>query len=383
MTTPKVFDLGASECYGCGACEQSCNAGAIAMVENSEGFLYPILDASKCVDCGLCDRVCPSLVDKKTYGREAKVLAAYNKDNEILEKSSSGGIFSILADKVIGEGGVVFGVIQRDDFKVVHTYATTYEELNAMRGSKYVQSIIGNSYKDVRKFLKDGRVVLFTGTPCQIGGLNSYLRKDYSNLITCELICHGAPSQRLLMDYCTNISSDFSKSHKVSFRETRIWNFSTTLTKGDSSVRIKGKKDYYMKAFFSAYTYRESCYSCKFASLPRTADVTIADFWGIDKKSKGYSKKGSSLILINSDKGNSVVDSVLSSMDYAEHKIEDAVSLNGNIVRPTKRKVQRDTFYYDHQSMPMDMFLKKYGLNPTLRNHVGYIYRAIKSKLMR
>ena len=187
-------------CCGCNACVQHCPKSCITMQEDGEGFLYPIVDQEVCIDCGLCQKVCPVL----NQGEERKplqVYAANNPNEEVRMQSSSGGVFTLLAETIIQEGGVVFGVRFNDDWEVIHDYTETKEGLAAFRGSKYVQSRIGESYCQVERFLKKGRKVLFTGTPCQIAGLNLFLRKEYDNLLTVDFICHGVPSPGVWKSY--------------------------------------------------------------------------------------------------------------------------------------------------------------------------------------
>ena len=187
-------------CCGCNACVQHCPKSCVTMQEDEEGFLYPIVDQEACIDCGLCEKVCPVL----NQGEERKplqVYAANNPNEEIRMQSSSGGVFTLLAETIIQEGGVVFGARFNDDWEVIHDYTETKEELAAFRGSKYVQSRIGDSYCQAEQFLKKGRKVLFTGTPCQIAGLNLFLRKEYGNLLTVDFICHGVPSPGVWKSY--------------------------------------------------------------------------------------------------------------------------------------------------------------------------------------
>lgn len=188
------------DCCGCEACVQICPKGCMCMVEDTEGFLYPQVDKSVCVNCGLCEKVCPVIHQNKSR-TPLKVYAAKNMDEEVRLKSSSGGIFTLLAESVIKRGGVVFGAKFDDEWMVVHDYTDNIEGVAAFRGSKYVQSIIGNAYRKVEQFLKSGRMVLFTGTPCQIAGLKKYLRKEYKKLLAVDLVCHGVPSPKVWQMY--------------------------------------------------------------------------------------------------------------------------------------------------------------------------------------
>ena len=204
-----IDSLDKNECCGCSSCFQKCPKNAIRMEENLEGFLYPVIDRDKCIDCGSCSKVCPQLkkIEKISLGYP-KAYAMRNKNLDELSKSSSGGIFSVLANYVIDNGGVVFGAAYDSKLNINHIKATTKEELSPIRSSKYVQSNIGNSYREAEKILKNGQYVLFTGTPCQIAGLKSYLMKDYEKLITADIICHGVPSQKLFHKYLDYLSEN-------------------------------------------------------------------------------------------------------------------------------------------------------------------------------
>ena len=185
-----------ANCCGCSACYSACPKQCISMVEDEEGFRYPIIDKSKCIDCGLCEKVCPVL-NVSNPNKPASIFAFSNKSEDIRLKSSSGGAFSLLAELVLSQGGVVFGAAYDNNWEVAHTYIERIEDLDMLRRSKYVQSRIGDTYKQAKNFLKEGRKVLFTGTPCQISGLRHYLRKDYENLITMDFVCHSAPSPKV------------------------------------------------------------------------------------------------------------------------------------------------------------------------------------------
>lgn len=309
-----------AKCCGCTACANICPQQCISMIEDNEGFLYPSVDASNCIKCNLCERVCPEL-----YPFEAKkpleVHAARIKEEDILILSSSGGMFWALANKIINMGGVVFGAMFDDEWEVYHNYTDSNKGLTQFQGSKYVQSSIGDSYKKVKSFLKDGRWVLFSGTPCQVAGLNHFLGRRYDNLITADIICHGVPSRKVWRNYLNEIKEKCGynkvKIERISFRDKRTgWKkYSFVLSiLGESKSDENKKESYtlssihldndYMKGFSNNYYIRPSCYSCK-ARLGRShSDFTLADFW----KSEKYMSdddKGMSLLLINSAKGKS------------------------------------------------------------------------------
>ena len=281
------------KCCGCGACAAVCPHGCISMREDGEGFLYPYVDEGLCVDCGLCEAVCPELtVVKPSMRRFCQTIVARNNDDEIRMSSSSGGVFTLLAESVLNRGGVVFGAGYAGDLSVHHTYTECVEGLAAFRGSKYVQSVIGGTYAEAGHFLTAGREVLFSGTPCQIAGLRAYLRKEYDNLLCVEVVCHGVPSHKVLMQY---LSENFSgvKLTEVDFRNKRSgWRNYSVVVKGcadvaGEEVRVNEKMPYrdnpFMRGFLKDIYLRPSCYECPFKDFASGADITLGDCWGAEK----------------------------------------------------------------------------------------------------
>ena len=212
-----------TECMGCHACFNKCPKQAIEMVEDEKGFKYPKVNKEKCIECGLCEKVCPIINNRKILN-EPKAYAIINKKDEIREKSSSGGIFTLLAEYVIKNGGVVFGAAFDENWNVKHYYVEDIQDINIFRGSKYMQSIIGNTYKQAEEFLKDDRIVLFTGTPCQIEGLKAYLGKEYDKLYTQDIICHGVPSPKVHNIYLEYLKKKFkaNKIENISHRDKEV-----------------------------------------------------------------------------------------------------------------------------------------------------------------
>lgn len=296
-----------SACCGCAACVQRCPKQCIFLKEDKEGFLYPIVDKKTCIDCGLCEKVCP-IINQNDSREPLKVYAAKHTDDEIRMKSSSGGIFTLLAEQIIDEGGVVFGARFDEYWEVMHDYTETKEGLAVFRGSKYVQSRIGNTYQQAENFLKQGRKVMFTGTPCQIAGLKRFLRKEYENLLAVDFVCHGVPSPKVWRMYLdeTLARQGFEKntvlSHamlrqkfirSVEFRSKstgwKKFSFALTLTKatadGEENTVLLSTiftENPFMQAFLGDYILRPSCYKCVCKSGRSGADITIGDFWGIE-----------------------------------------------------------------------------------------------------
>lgn len=301
-------------CCGCSACASVCPRHCITMVEDSEGFLYPQVDEESCVNCGLCEKVCNELNPYDTR-EPLQVLAAINKDDEVRQKSSSGGIFHLLAEKTIREGGVVFGARFDENWQVVIDYAEDMKGVEAFMGSKYVQARMGKAYADAKRFLNEGRKVLFSGTPCQVAGLHKFLRKPYDNLLSVDLICHGVPSPKVWRVYLEEVVKQGQSISCVEFRnKEKGWKkFSFFLRYNGVGKTVSMlspfTENHYMKAFLSDIILRPSCYECKARGCSSQSDITIADFWGIETLLPEMDDdKGTSLVLVNTNAGKNAVD---------------------------------------------------------------------------
>lgn len=330
------------ECCGCSACVQRCPKQCIKMLEDEEGFLYPKVDETKCINCHLCEKVCPVVIQAKPR-MPMESFAAYNMDDGVRKDSSSGGVFTLLAEKVIAEGGVVFGATWNEKWQVVHTYTETKEGIAQFRGSKYIQSIIGETYKQAETFLKSGRKVLYSGTPCQIAGLRLFLRKEYDNLLTIDFICHGVPSPGVfrwyLQEEITNYAARKGRKNTVSFLPIHSipegdvlmpeglsingirfrdkcsgWKkFSFVLLLAEASAEGKQnsvslsytlEQNSFLKGFLNDLYLRPSCHKCPAKSLKSGSDITIADYWGYkDTPNITDTDEGISAVLINTVKG--------------------------------------------------------------------------------
>ena len=300
------FNTGKKElCNGCGACALRCPKKAIEMVEDSEGFLYPHVNKEKCIDCGLCEKVCSNF--NKSEQKSDAYIAINNNEKE-LRNAASGGMFYILAKYVIENKGVVFGVTYDKDLNTIHKYAETLDDCRQFCGSKYVRSDLKNTYKEAEKFLKDGRVVLYTGTACQISGLKNYLGKEYDNLILCDILCHANPSPKVFKLYKENLEKKYSKKVKdIKFRSKENgWKNSTPIIEFNDS---KIEDITFYKVFVDELINRPSCNVCVFASKNRISDFTIGDFWGIEKVKLNLDyTKGVSLLIVNSEKGKKILN---------------------------------------------------------------------------
>jgi coenzyme F420-reducing hydrogenase beta subunit len=362
-----------NNCFGCCACQNVCPTDSISMVQDNEGFLYPHINEQACISCGKCENVCPVIFKYKHEGKIEKpfVYAALYKNEDIRKKSSSGGIFTVLARYVFENHGVVFGVGFDKDFNVIHKYADNMNELEELRGSKYVQSYIGNTYKQAEKFLKQGRRVLFSGTPCQIAGLQGYLGRKFNNLITCDIICHGTPSPKVYKMYLSYISQKKKSSiNKINFRnKNKGWkNFSL-------KIKFKNKKTYisdlitdpFLNGFLKNLYLRPSCHICPFSNINRISDITLGDYWGVAKYHPEMDDdKGTSLVLINTEKGKEIFEKCKSLLNYIQSNIDWAIAGNSCLVEPCIPHKNRENFFKVLNSQPFENVLNKYMLPPSL-----------------
>lgn len=340
-----------SKCSGCHSCANICPKNCISMEPDDEGFLYPKIATEHCVSCALCEKSCPIISPKQIEKRQNDIIAyaTYTKNEEIRLNSSSGGVFTEIASYIINNDGVVFGAAFDDDFSVSHKYVENIDELSIFRGSKYVQSAIKNTYKKAKEFLDNGRMVLFTGTPCQIGGLYSYLNKEYTNLITQDFICHGVPSPSVWQKYLDyQRKKKRSEINNVSFRDkTSGWKRFSMLCdfeNGDRYIRVLNK-DPYMQSFLSNNCLRPSCYNCSFKGQERKSDITIADFWGIQEiKPEMNDDKGVSLVFVSSAKGHKIFDAISKKLVIETVNIDEAIKYNPSAIKSVKMPQKREVF---------------------------------------
>lgn len=363
------------ECCGCNACVQICPKQCITMFPDIEGFLYPKVDFNICIDCGLCIKVCP-VINQDEPRLPLAVYAAKNKNEEIRLKSSSGGIFTLLAEKIIKEGGVVFGARFDENWEVIHAYTETIEGLEYFRGSKYVQSVIGDNLKKAKQFLEEGRKVLFSGTPCQIAGFKKYLRKKYENLLTVEVVCHGVPSPKVWRDYIeykrakrgtgkNSVSSSLNELPVVtgiSFRDkSNGWKkfgfkisyaaFKAAENTVSKSVIFNSEitpfnEDPFMKGFLKNLYLRPSCYYCAARQGKSGADISIADYWGIQHFHSGMDDdKGTGLILVNTKIGAFYYSSINNQIESVRSEYNKAITSNSCIIKSVKEPKYRNQFW--------------------------------------
>lgn len=364
------------KCTGCHACYSICPHGCITMKPDRGGYLHPCIDRNLCVKCNLCSVVCPANSKTDFTGKEEKTeaWAFQHKDNDVLRDSSSGGAFSAIAEYVLRRSGKVYGAAFDADFrKVRHIGVEKIEDLYKIRGSKYVQSEIGNIFTEIKRSLKEGRYILFTGTPCQVAGLNEFLQCNYENLITVDILCHGVPSPRMwekYVDYREKI--DGENVVNLSFRDKRLgWRkYSVKFQYANGEYVKRATEDAYFKGFLRDVYLRMSCYSCKYKSLNRASDFTIGDFWGIESFQLEKDDKGISLILIHSDKGKKLFEEI-SKLGWSKPIPEITKIQNGGL---------NCTAFYNYQRRGLMKHMEKMKFDE-LRKH--YFSDSIKCKIVR
>lgn len=381
-----------NDCCGCGACVAICPKKCISMQNNEEGFLYPSVDITKCIDCGLCNKVCswenkPELLDRLV---KPSVYAAWNLDENVRRNSSSGGIFSAIAEKIFEQDGIVIGAAYVDDFKKVkHILINSPNNIYMLRGSKYVQSEVAPEvYNAIKCGLKEGKKILFTGTPCQVAGLRNYLGKADENFITCDLVCAGVPSPELHRKLILETQKIIGSAHEYfSFRsKNRGWGRFYTIHqkfKNGKEIIQNGSDNLLCKLFSLGLNIRYSCFNCKFKSLKRSADITIADFWEVEKKYPEYNKDklGTSLVLINTKKGENIFNEILSKIFIGAADIETALSgnpmLEKNHIKPRARK----NFFKKISVLSIEEINKKYNNKSIINYLLKIIPNPIKIKI--
>lgn len=371
-----------TNCTGCHACYSICPKSAISMKSNYEGFLYPFVDEKKCIDCGFCRKVCPALNPILKENEEPQAYAAINKNETVRVDSSSGGIFSAIADLIINEGGVVFGAKFSKDFSVVHQWVDNKNELSSLRGSKYLESVIGESYKNCKQFLDAGREVLFTGTPCQIQGLKKFLQKEYDKLFCLDIICHGIPSPLLWKKYINyrekkSASQTVTTAFRRKYHGWKLYSLAFTFENA-SEYKVPFIKDPYMQIFLKDIALRSSCYNCFSRGIKRSSDITLGDFWGIQNVLPDMDDdKGTCFIIVHSEKGESLIKK-LNNCLIMEVPINDAVKYNLSIKVSPEVPEQRLDFYCDLKYKKFEQIIKQYCKRPLLLRICRFCMRNIR-----
>lgn len=385
-----------SECCACTACVSSCPKSCIRMVKDEEGFAYPVIDEVNCISCHLCERVCPVEHPNYSNAKTPETYAVLLKDVEERKKSSSGGAFYAIASFVLKKCGIVIGSTMDENLQVRHITIESLDELYKLRGSKYVQSDLGDVFSKIRQALKDNRWCYFVGTGCQVAGLKSFLGKDYPTLITSDLVCHGVPSQKLFDQHVSYLEEKYhDRVINYQFRNNSSWggceivDFENHKTVKNPSYELSP----YLYSFMYAMTYRHSCYECRFAQVPRQGDITLADFWGVDEFfAQVDTKHGVSLVLVNTEQGEMAWEQSKCSFEYYQSTLIDGAKYNGNLVKKSEKPSVRDSIYKQIEekgygtiaktvfSSPNTFKIKMYNAinNSYIAQHFLSLYRMIK-----
>lgn len=356
-----------SKCCGCSACSNICPKKCITMEKDEEGFLYPVVDVKKCIDCRLCEKICPILHKKKTSEELQKSYAVYNKNEKIRKLSTSGGFFTALAETIIDQGGMVYGVAFDENFRVKHLGIGEKEKLYVLRGSKYVQSIVGDTYQEVKEQLEKDKYVLYSGTPCQIYGLKAFLQKDYEKLYCIDVICKGVPSPEIWEAYKQD-KEQKGKIKEIYFREKTYGFNSTTM----SIYYENGKKyhkghesDEMLHLFVAELSSRPACYECHFKGKERISDFTIGDCWKVEQMIPEMTDdKGTTLLLVHSQKGAELLEKI-DNIKKEPIELNEALKLNGGnkesmYLVSAKPDKKREEFYQDFKNLEYKQLIKKY-----------------------
>ena len=363
-------------CTGCTACMNICPKEAISFKEEKDGFKYPVIDQDKCIDCGLCKRTCPVLNTKENKSIN-KCFVGYNKDSNERLNASSGSIFSLIANYVLDNNGIVVGAAFDENNHLNHIAIERKELLEPLRKSKYLQSDLGNIFTYIKEQIKI-RKVLFVGTPCQVAGIKSFIKKS-DNLITIDLFCHGVPSPKLFEKYVKeleNINNDILMNYDFRDNSTGWDSYSNKATFKNKEIITDRRKNQYMKLFLSDIALRESCYNCNFKLGNKYSDITLGDFWGIKNHyPEMYNKEGVSAIIINTDLGIDIFNNIKKNLEYKDCDLDKILSGNPSLKTSSKRPAKRDEFFNELDNTSFNDLTKKYQKKITL-------IRKIKNKIL-
>ena len=381
QTVKNVTLISKKDCTGCHACYNKCPVQAIEMLPDREGFLYPSVIEGRCVQCRSCLDCCPVWNKPNTY-EERGAYAAYAKEVEEHMTSSSGGVFAVLARYFLRNGGYVCGAAFDEGLDLKHILTNKEEDLTKVKGTKYVQSELGNVYSRVKELLEAGTMVLFSGTPCQVGGLRSYLNKEYDELLTVDLICHGVPSPRVFKRYLSEIGGKFSVK-EMSFRDKTNGISDVYLTyrlSNGETIREKYSDSEYIKGFIQNLTIRPSCFRCRFKGLERCSDITIGDYWGLnDYHPEMITKLGTSAVLVHSKHGQKYFDLIKDNLEYAESKPESIAFWNSCLEKSVEYNPSREEFFSCIEEMTIkEDIIKLYKIPENKPGRISFAQRIVR-----
>lgn len=343
------------KCTGCTGCYAKCPVGAIEMIQNEKGFYVAYIHEDKCIHCNLCKKICPQNMGSTKKNDPLATYACWGRDEQTREESTSGGLFTVLSNLILEKNGVIFGAHFDLNFKVIHGYIEKREDLSKMRGSKYVQSYVGSSFKGAKSFLEKDRWVLFSGTACQIAGLKAYLGKEYPTLLTIDVLCHGVPSPKVFKDYKDCMSKNQDSIENIRFRYKKpSWTvFSMRIDYKNKNMYCKDTfTDPYIVGFLQDFTTNEVCSQCQYVGTKRVSDITLADFWGYISEKKKYrnNEKGISLCLVNTEKGKAIFKEIKNSIIYVEKSLEEAKNGNRCLAKSFSKNPSYDLFWEEYLS---------------------------------
>ena len=377
-----------SQCCGCTACVSICGKRAIKMQADEEGFLYPVFNHDLCVNCHLCEYVCPIICrDNKQYNSlPHKIFAVRNKNKEILYNSSSGGAFTAIANSILNKNGIIYGAEYNEQLVVIHNKETTKTGILKFRGSKYVQSNIHGIYKDIQTQLQSGKLILFSGTPCQVEGLKNFLRRPYKNLITVDILCHGVASPLIFADYVK-----FINKHSIGHLQD-IFMKDKTFGWGYQELRLyfkEGSSEFnsplsclWNKIYYNHICNRPSCHQCRFTNLYRTGDITIGDFWNIEKSHKDFfSTLGVSLFMINTSEGHTLWENIKQEFEAIESNINEC--MQPVLKSPQTEPPGRKQFWENYKEKGFEKVIReRYHITNTMliKNYLHQLINIIKQK---
>ena len=379
---PNLFDAkNKASCCGCSACFAACPVGAISFKADNEGFLYPEINGEKCIECGKCVAVCPLKSDGKDSMETHSFFAVKHREKDTMLKSSSGGFFTAAAHWILENGGVVYGVIFDENIRAVHARADSKEALERMRLSKYVQSDLGDTFRQVKQDIQSGIPVLFTGTPCQVKGINGYLGREHENLYTMDLICHGVPSPLMFSEHIKLIEKR-RRARVVNYKcrsKVNGWHNNTEEVFFASGKRESGTPltQEHGNLFYGGYILRPSCYECKFTSLKRPSDITMADFWGIEKAMPDWDDQvGTSMILVNTQKGNQLFEQLKPTVILRK---SETYGRQPQLERSVAKPCDRNVFWELYQKHGYGYIAAKYGGN-SFKGNLKFLAKKVLKK---
>lgn len=371
------------KCTGCYACYNICPTKCISMKRDFEGFLYPCTDSQKCINCNRCVQVCPVRNHNKKLDFSESVYAAYSKLNVIRQDSSSGGVFTHLAEYILKQGGVVFGATFDSKFQVHHIQVDSIQRIGLLRGSKYVQSRIEKTYEAAKTALKDNKMVLFTGTPCQIDGLKLFLGHEYDKLYTQDIVCHGVSSPAVWDRYLqTQIERKHADIKNVRFRDkTNGWNKYSLTVEFDDKEPVSSifTANPMMRAYLRDMCLRPSCYECPSKGIKHSSDITLGDFWNVEDYFLDLNdNRGIDLVICHSQKGENLFDNIKKSLEWRQGDIS-MVSTNLPLIQSPKRPSGRDNFINEIlQNIDFETVVDKYCSIPLSERVLTKINLIIK-----